>query len=79
MQPIAPLRDCFTPDAVHLLSTLPRTLISTYHPIKGINNVNRNLKTLMKVINDIKKYFVNRKQIVVKVIILKVIITSNFS
>ena len=78
-QPTAPLCDWFTTGAVHLLPTLPRTLISAYRPIKGISNLNRNLKTLMKVIIDVEKYSVNRKNMVVKVIILKVIITSNFS
>ena len=36
--------------------------ISTYQPIKGINNVNRKLKTLIKVIIAVKKYSVSRNK-----------------
>ena len=61
-QPIAPLCDWFTPGAVHLLSTLPRTLISTYRPTKGIDNVNKNFKTLMKVIIAVKKILCKQKK-----------------
>ena len=44
MQSYAPSCDWFTPGVVHLLSTLPQTLISTNWPIKGIININKNLK-----------------------------------
>ena len=78
-QPIAPLCDRFTPYTVQLLSTLPQTLISAYQPIKGITNENRNLKTNESNSCCKTTYSINRKQIVVRVIIPKVIITSNLS
>ena len=48
MQSYAPSCDWWSPGAVHLLSTLPRTLISTNRPIKGIINIKQNLKVISK-------------------------------
>ena len=56
-QPITPLCDWFTLDALHILSTLSWTFISTHQPIKGITKIDRNLKKLMKVILDVKLFW----------------------
>ena len=55
MQPYAPLCNWFTPGAVHILSIVPRKLISTNWPIKGIIHINQKLKTFLKVIIAVKK------------------------
>ena len=57
MQSYAPSCDWFTPSAMHLLSTFPQKLISINRPIKGISDINRNLKTFLKVIMGVKKLF----------------------
>ena len=47
-QSYAPLCDWFTPGTVYILSTMPRKHISKNQPIKGIININQNLKVISK-------------------------------